>query len=154
MLYEKHRFFNDGIEIMIPSHFKDAESFTAVPNSFMSDNRRVIVSIMRGVSSLTQEQLTERMDAYCRRFARNVSEFDCVQINRRQFLGDSFGELKYRSMMTGYQFYNVFILGIYGERELIVTMQCTQAEEANNERIFEYIADSIRILKRGQDAED
>lgn len=154
MLYKKYRFYNDGIEMMIPSHFKETASFTTVQNSFISDNRRVVVNIARGGGSLTQEQLVTRMDAYYREFTRDVREFDCIARNQRQFLGDVFGELKYSSSMMGYSFYNVFILGIYGGRELIVTMQCVQEEAANNERIFDNIADSIRILKKGRDAED
>lgn len=154
MLYKKYRFYNDGIEIMIPSHFKESESFVAVKNSFASDNRRVIVNIARGGGELTPEQLVTRMDEYYKGFTRDVLEFDCIAINKRQFLGDVFGELKYSSSMMGYQFYNVFLLGVYGGRELIVTMQCVQDEAADNERIFDNIADSIRILKKGQDAED
>lgn len=154
MLYKKYRFYNDGIEMMIPSHFKETESSAAVQNSFMSDNRRVVVNIARGAGSLTQEQLVTRMDAYYKEFTRDILEFDCIARSQRQFLGDVFDELKYSSSMMGYSFYNVFILGVYGGRELIVTMQCVQEEAANNERIFENIADSIRILKKGQDAED
>ena len=154
MLYKKYRFYNDGIEMMIPSHFKETASFAAVQNSFTSDNRRVVVNVARGAGSLTQEQLVTRMDAYYKEFTRDVLEFDCIARNQRQFLGDVFGELKYSSSMMGYSFYNVVILGVYGGRELIITMQCVQEEAANNERIFDNIADSIRILKKGRDAED
>lgn len=154
MLYKKHRFFNDGIEMMLPSHFKESTSFVAMQNSFMSDNKRVVVHIARGGTSLTQEQLVARMDAYYQEFTRASLEFNCIARNQRQFLGDVFGELKYSSSMMGYSFYNVFILGIYGGRELIITMQCVQEEAEGNARIFDTIADSIRILKRGKDAED
>lgn len=154
MLYKKYRFYNDGIEMMIPSHFKKSVSFAAVQNSFMSENRRVVVNIARGAGNLTPDRLVTRMDAYYKEFTRDVLEFDCIARNQRQFLGDVFGELKYSSTMMGYLFYNVFILGIYGGRELIVTMQCVQEEAADNERIFENIADSIRILKKGRDVED
>lgn len=154
MLYKKYRFYNDGIEMMIPSHFKETASFAAAQNSFMSDNRRVVVNVTRGAGSLTKEQLVTRMDAYYEEFTRDVLEFDCIARNQRQFLGDVFDELKYSSSMMGYSFYNVFILGIYGGRELIVTMQCVQEEAANNEHIFDIIADSLRILKKGRDVED
>ena len=154
MLYKTYRFYNDGIEMMIPSHFKETKTFAAVQNSFASDNKRVVVNIARGAGSITQEQLAARMNVYYKEFTREVLEFDCIARKERQFLGDVFGELKYHSNMLGYPFYNVFILGVYGGRELIVTMQCVQEEEANNARIFDNIADSIRILKKGQDAED
>lgn len=151
MLYKKYRLYDEGIEIMIPSHLKESPSHMAVQNSFVSDDRRVIVNITRGGGDLGQEQLITRMNEYYKGFARDVHEFDCIRINKRQFLGDLFGELRYRSSMMGYQFYNIFILGIYGGRELIVTMQCMQEEAAGNERIFDNIADSLRILKKGED---
>lgn len=153
MLYKKYRLYNDGIEIMIPSHLKET-AYPAVQNSFASEDGRVIVNITRGGGDLTQDQLITRMNQYYKSFARDVHEFNCLRINKRQFLKDVFGELRYRSSMMGYQFYNIFILGIYGGRELIITMQCMQEEAAGNERIFDNIADSLRILKKGQDAED
>lgn len=147
MLYKKYRFYNEGVEVMIPSCLKESASYAMLQNSFISDNKRVIVNIARGGSDLTQEQLDARLEDYYRGFARDVLAFDCLKINKRQFLGDLFGELRYLSNMMGYGFYNVFILGIYGGRELIVTMQCMADEITDNERMFENIADSIRILK-------
>lgn len=151
MQYEKYRFYDDGVEMMIPSSLKKATSKFAVQNSFVSDNKRVIVNVARGRDDMTQEQLETRMDAYCKRFAKDVPEFECLKICKRQFLGDLFMDLRYRSDMMGYPFYNVFILGVYGERELIVTMQCVQNEAADNERMFGIVADSIRIQKRERD---
>lgn len=148
MLYKKHCLYNGGIEIMLPSYIKESEAYTLGQNSFTSENRRVVVNITRGGGDLTQEQLITRMNEYYRSFAKDVPEFECLQINKRHFLGDRFEELRYLSSMMGYKFYNVFILGIYGGRELIVTMQCMQEDAADNERIFDNIADSIRILKK------
>ncbi len=154
MLYKKYRLYNEGIEVMIPSSLKRSTSRFAVQNSFVSDNGRIVVNIARGVSDLTQECLITRMDEYYRKFAKDVPSFDCLKIHKRQFLDDLFGEFRYRYDMMGYQFYNVFILGIYGGRELVVTMQCVQDEAQENERVFDNIADSIRILKKGRDMED
>lgn len=148
MQYEKYRFYDDGVEMMIPSCLKEPTSRFGVQNSFISDNNRVIVNVARGGAGLTQEQLEMRLEAYCKGFAKDLSAFERLKVNKRQFLGDSFIDLRYFSDMMGYQFYNVFILGIYEERELIVTMQCIRNEATENERIFDTIADSIRILKK------
>lgn len=148
MLYKKYRLYDEGIEIMIPSHLRETSSHMAVQNSFVSDDNRVIVNVSRGGGSLTKEQLITRMNEYYKSFARDVHEFDCVRIRKRQSLDDIFGELRYRSKMMGYPFYNIFLLGIYEGRELIVTMQCMQEEAEGNERIFDNIADSLRILKK------
>lgn len=153
MQYEKYRFYDDGVEIMIPSCLKDPVSRLGIQNSFVSDNNRVVVNIARGGDGLTQELLEARMDAYCQEFAKNIPAFQCLKRNKRQFLGDSFEDLRYFSNMVGYQFYNVFILGVFEGRELIVTMQCVGNETEENERIFDMIADSIRILKKEQSAQ-
>ena len=152
MQYEKYHFYDDGVEMMIPSCLKESISQFRVQNSFISDNNRVIVHVARGKDGLTQAQLETRMDEYCKGFVKNVPEFECLKIDKRQFLEDSFVDLRYFSKIRGYQFYNAFVLGIYGGRELIVTMQCMRNEIIDNEHIFDFIADSIRILKKEQSA--
>lgn len=152
MQYEKYRFYNNGVEMLIPSCLKESASRFGVQNSFASDNNRVIVNVARGGAGLTQEQLEMRLETYCKGFAKDSSAFECLKVNKRQFLGDSFMDLRYFSDAMGYQFYNAFILGIYEDRELIVTMQCIRNEAAESEHIFDVIADSIRILKKGQSA--
>ncbi|MDE7207068.1 MAG: hypothetical protein K2N90_07930 [Lachnospiraceae bacterium] len=148
MQYEKYRFYDNGVEVMIPSCLKESTSRFGVQNSFVSDNNRVIVNVARGGAGLTQEQLEMRLEAYCKGFAKDLSAFECHKVNKRQFLGDLLIDLRYFSAMMGYQFYNAFVLGIYENRELIVTMQCTRNEAAENEYMFDAIADSIRILKK------
>ena len=148
--YEKYRFYDDGVEIMIPSCLKEPTSQFIVPNSFVSDNNRVVVNVARVKEVLRQEQLEARIDDYCKDFAKDASEFECLKIHKRQFLDDLFVDLRYLSDMRGYQFYNAFILGIYEGRELIVMMQCMQNEKTYNECMFDYIADSIRILKKNR----
>lgn len=133
---------------MIPSHLKEASAKIPVKNSFISDNNRIIVNVARGGSKLTREQLTSRLDEYYKRFSRDVCDFNCIRIKKRKFLDDTFGELCYSSKMMGYSFYNIFILGIYEDVELIVTMQCMLEDAAGNERIFDNIADSIRVIKK------
>lgn len=148
--YEKYHFYNDGVEMMIPSCLKESISQFTVQNSFISDNKRVIVNVARGKDGLAREQLDARMDDYCKGFAKDVSEFERLKLHKRQFLDDSFVDLRYRSNIMGYLFYNAFILGIYESRELIVTMQCMQDEISDNEYMFDFIADSIRILKKNR----
>lgn len=152
MQYEKYRFYDDGVEVMIPSCLKEPTSQPALQNSFISDDKRVIVNVARGKDCFTQEQLETRMNEYCRGFAKDISQFKCLKIHKRQFLSDLFVDLRYSSSMMGYQFYNAFILGIYGDRELIVTMQCMQNDAADNERMFDVVADSIRIINKKQSA--
>ena len=62
--------------------------------------------------------------------------------------GRSFGEIQYLSCVTGYCFYNIFLLGVYEGREVIVTIQCLEQEWEANARIFGLIADSLRWLKK------
>jgi len=150
MQYETYRFYDGEVEMMIPSCLKQPISWPVVQNSFVSDNKRVIVNITRGAGSLTQDQIGTRMNEYCRGFARDVQGYECLRVDKRQFLNDSYIDLRYLSNMMGYQFYNAFILGVYGGRELIVTMQCVRNEAAENEHIFDIIADSIRILKKNR----
>lgn len=148
MQYEKYRFYNDGVEMMIPSCLKEPTSRLFAQNSFVSDNKRVIVNVSRGADGLTQQLLETRLNEYCRGFAKDARKFECLRIDKRQFLDDLFVDLRYLSGMMGYQFYNAFVLGIYEGRELVVTMQCMQNETADNEHMFDFIADSIRILKK------
>lgn len=152
MQYERYRLYDDGVEVMIPSCLKEPTSRFAVQNSFVSDNRKVMVYVARGKGGMTQEKLEMRMDAYYREFAKDVPAFDFQKRNKRQFLGDSFADLRYCSNMMGYQFYNAFILGIYEDRELIVSMQCVKNEVPDHESVFDFIAGSIRILKKEQSA--
>lgn len=53
--------------------------------------------------------------------------------------------------MTGYCFYNIFLLGNYRNREFIVTIQCMEGDRAANAHIFENISDSIRILRKQEE---
>lgn len=152
MQYEKYRFYDDGVEMAIPSCLKEPDSRFFVPNSFVSDNKRVIVNISRGTGGLIREHLEARMDEYYKEFAKAVSDFECLKRDKRQFLDDMFVDLRYLSDMMGYPLYNAFILGIYGGRELIVSMQCMQNETVDYEQIFDYIAGSIRILKKDKSA--
>ena len=152
MQYEKYHFYDDGVEVMIPSCLKEPTSQFVIQNSFISDDKSMIVNVARGKDCFTQEQLEPRINEYCKGFAKDVSKFKCLKIHKRQFLNDLFVDLRYSFSMMGYSFYNAFILGIYGDRELIVTMQCMQNDTIDNERMFDIVADSIRILKREQSA--
>lgn len=152
MQYETYHFYDDGVEMMIPFDLKEQPSQFGVQNSFVSENRRVVLNVARGKDGMTQAQVELRMDAYYREFEQDVPAFECLKRKKRQFLGESFADLRYRSNMMGYQFYNAFLLGIYDSRELIVTMQSVGNEAAKIERTFDMIAESIRILKKEKSA--
>ena len=84
-----------------------------------------------------------------------MSATACERISRRTINGRIYGEIEYLSHVTGYCFYNIFLLGSYMDRELVVTIQCTESSREENAHIFENISDSIRILRRHEeDTED
>lgn len=167
MLYKKYRLYEDGMEIMIPSHLhiveeeKHASGQEArmgdrfVANySWISDNRRVVINVTGGANNLTQEQLLERLHSYYDEFSDGASEFECIKIDKRWINGYDYGELQYRSEMAGYGFFNIFIIGIYEGREIVLTQQCMERDKKIWMPIFRNISESLRILrKRKQEGE-
>lgn len=155
MLYKKYRIFNDGMEIMIPSHLILADSFFPLQHGWMTENRRVIINAARGMADLTEENLSLRLNEYYKKFSRDISDFECEHIRKRRINGQIYGEIRYLSQMTGYRFFNIFLLGAYEGREFIVTIQCIDNEAKANMHIFENISDSLRVLrKRKEDTGD
>ncbi|HBA50959.1 MAG TPA: hypothetical protein DCZ91_24815 [Lachnospiraceae bacterium] len=151
MLYKKYHLYDEGVEIMIPSDIKPAESFLSSQNSWLSKDKKTVIHISRGGADLTEENLNNQLNEYYKGFHRDVCHFKCRHIIRRTINRRVFGEIQYTSCVTGYHFYNVFLLGGYQGRELVITIQCMENQWAPNEHIFENIIDSIRILKRQQD---
>ena len=127
LFYRKYRLYDEGIEIMIPSDIEPADSFVPSQNSWMSKDKKTVINVSRGGEDLTETNLNNRK---------------------------TYGEIQYLSHVTGYCFYNIFLLGSYMERELVVTIQCMESSREENEHIFENISDSIRVLRRqGEDTE-
>ncbi|MDE6917103.1 MAG: hypothetical protein K2P39_09955 [Lachnospiraceae bacterium] len=147
MLYRKYRLYNDGVEIMIPSDIRPADSFVPSQNSWLSKDKRTVINVTRGGADLTEENLNSRLNRYYMNFCREISHFDCSGISRRVINRRTYGEIRYRSHMAGYCFFNIFLLGSYQGRELIVTIQCMESSSAANLHIFENVSDSIRILR-------
>lgn len=146
--YTKYRLYDEGVEIMIPSEIDPADSFVPGQNSWLSKDKKTVINVTRGGDDLTEENLGSRLDEYYRGFCKDVSQFDCRKVSRRTINTRSFGEIQYLSRMTGYSFYNMFLLGCYGGKELVVTIQCVESSRTENAHIFEFISDSIRILKK------
>ena len=139
---------------MIPSYIQQAESFLPSRNSWLSKDKRTVINIAQGGEDLTNENLDGRLNEYYKRFCKEVNQFVCKQISKRTINRKIFGELQYLSHVTGYCFYNIFLLGSYKRQELIVTIQCMESSREENEHIFENISDSIRVLRRqGEDTE-
>lgn len=151
MHYTHYRLYDDGVEIMIPSGLKPAESFVPSQNSWISKDKKTVINVTRGAKDLTDESLSNRLDEYYKGFCKNISHFDCKKVSRRTINRRLYGEIQYLSHVTGYPFYNMFLLGNYGGRELVVTIQCTESSRTANAHIFEIIAESIRILRKREE---
>ncbi|MDE7418574.1 MAG: hypothetical protein K2N44_20085 [Lachnospiraceae bacterium] len=154
MFYREYHLYDDEVEIIIPSDIEPADSFVPSQNSWMSKDKKIVINVTRGSADLTDENLNYRLNEYYKGFCKDIRYFDCEKISRRTINGRTYGEIQYRSNVTGYCFYNIFLLGSYRERELVVTIQCMESIWAANAHIFENISDSIRILrKQGEDME-
>ncbi|MBQ2258251.1 MAG: hypothetical protein II247_06230 [Lachnospiraceae bacterium] len=155
MLYKKYRLYDEGMEIMIPSHLKQADSFIPSAHSWMSEDRRLVINVARGGADLPEMNLSLRLNEYYKKFSKDISNFECRHIKKRRINGQTYGEMQYLSQMMGYCFFNIFLLGAYEGRELIVTIQCIHYEAKANMHIFENISDSLRFLrKRKEDMGD
>ena len=148
MLYKKYQMYSESVEIMVPSHLTLTNSFLTSHYNWMSDDRRVVVNVAKGGSDLDEDSLLSRLDEYYRGFCKNITNFECIAIKKSRVSGRFYGEIKYSSEMTGYRFYNVFMLGCFEGAEIVLTLQCMYDEIKTQERIFENISDSLRILRK------
>ena len=151
MLYTKYRLYDDGIEIMIPSDIRPSKSFVPSQNSWLSRDKRTVVQVTRGAADLTEDNLGIRLNEYYKSFCKDIGHFECIHVTKRVINRRTYGEIKYLSHVTGYCFYNIFLLGNYRNREFIVTIQCMEGDRAANAHIFENISDSIRILRKQEE---
>lgn len=151
MFYTQYRLYDDGIEIMIPSDIRPADSFVPSQNSWMSKDKKTVINVTRGGADLTEENLNSRLNEYYKGFRRDVSHFDCEKISRRTINRKMYGEIRYLSHVAGYHFYNMFLLGSYERKELVVTIQCVEGSWGANEHIFGIISDSIRVLRKQEE---
>lgn len=152
LFYTKYRLFDEGIEIMIPSDMKPANAFASSQNCWLSKDKKTVINVTRGGEDLTEQNLNNRLNEYYKHFCKDISHFQCEKISRRTINRRIYGEIQYLSHMMGYCFYNIFLLGSYMERELVVTIQCMESSRTAYAHIFENISDSIRVLKRQEEA--
>ena len=148
MLYKKYQMYDDSIEIMVPSHLSLTNSFLTSQYNWMSKDRRVVVNVAKGGSDLDEDNLLLRLDEYYKRFSKDISNFECLNIKKRRVNGRSYGEIRYSSDMTGYRFYNIFMLGCFEGSEIVLTLQCMQDDIKAQAHIFDNISDSLRILRK------
>lgn len=148
MYFREYRLYNNEIAIRIPSDIELVHSSIPSQNSWMSKDKKTVINVTRGGGDLTDENLNNRLNEYYKWFCRDISHFRCEKISKRTINRRTYGEIQYLSHMTGYCFYNIFLLGSYRERELVVTIQCVESSRAANDFIFKTISDSIRILGR------
>jgi hypothetical protein len=140
--------YDEGIEIMIPSHLKISNSLLVSQYNWMSDDRKTVINVTRGSADLQESDIDLRLNEYYKRFNRDIKNFECKRVNKRRINGKTYGELQYLSCMMGYCFFNIFILGSYEGRELVFSIQCIDSNSKENLHIFENISDSLRILRK------
>ena len=161
MLYKKYVLYKEGMEIMVPSHLhmltqenhiagKEARMGDRMLSNYnwISDDRRVVINVTSGGNELTKENLLLRLQDYYTGFQNNVVEFACLKVTKRWINGYDYGELQYRSEMMGYAFFNIFILGVYEGKEIILTLQCMERDQKAWLPIFMNVSDSLRILRK------
>ena len=148
MLYKKYRLYDDRMEIMVPSNLKLTDSLGSSLYNWISEDKKTVIHVARGGADLEEDDLNMRLNEYYKRFSKDITNFECMRIAKRRMNGRTYGEMQYTSCMTGYCFYNVFLLGSYEDRELIVTLQCLNCDKAANAHIFENISDSLRLLRK------
>jgi hypothetical protein len=148
MYYEKYHIYDDGVEIMIPAFIKKTETLVAEQHLWLSEDGKTIISITRDGAKLTEDEIDSRLEEYYKGFIRDITHFECFHVKKRKICGRPYGEIRYRSRMMGYDFFNIFILGEYEGREIITTIQCMENDNEYNIRVFENIADSLRVLRK------
>lgn len=147
MLYRTYRMYNNCMEIMVPSSLSAGTTSPIAQYHWQSEDKKVVVDVARGGADLDEEGLYERLNEYYKGFCKDITNFQCLHIEKRSVNGHAYGELRYTSDMMGYRFYNVFMLGALEGRELVLTLQCMDKDVKSHLHIFEIISDSIRILR-------
>jgi len=140
--------YEENIEIMVPSNLNLTKSFLTSQYNWMSDDRKVTINFTKGGSDLDEEGLLLRLDEYYRGFSKDISGFECLNIEKRRINGRYYGEIRYNSEMTGYHFFNIFVLGFWEGAEIILTLQCMENDKKSNLHVFDNISDSIRVIRK------
>jgi hypothetical protein len=140
--------YEEGMQIMIPSHLKQTESLMASQYTWSSMDKKTLINVTRGHTDLEEENIESRFDEYYCRFGKSVKGFECKFVKKRSINFRPYMELRYRSKMGRYGFFNIFLLGAYDGRELIVTIQYLEDDSEYDLRVFENIQDSIRVKNK------
>jgi hypothetical protein len=138
--------YEGGMEIMVPYLIKAVSSILPSQYLWMSEDKRIVIDVSKGNVDMAEDDLDNRLCDYCSRLCRNTNGFEFIRQKRIRMFGKVYGEIRYRSHMRELDFFNMFILGAYKGKELITTIQCPSDYANHNLHIFEYIADSIRVL--------
>lgn len=168
MLYRKYPLFDSAMEIMLPSSLiqvdnrndaKDSNSSKNVGDTlfahyaWVSEDRRVVINVTKGYSTMSEGKLIERIQNYYEIYRRDIASFNCKSILKKSIYGKEFGEMVYTSATMGHDFYNVLLTGVLQDGEVLVTLQCLESELPKYERIFSNIVDSIKISACKQNGE-
>lgn len=159
MLYKKYPLFDGKMEIMLPSNMRmitnekiTDEKLLRIGDvrlsqyTWVSDDRKIVASIMIGGSDMKDNELTQKMQYYYSKYKKDVQNFNCHNITKRKINGSEYGQMTYSSEMMSYGFYNVFMLGTFKGREMIMTLQCMESERETQEQIFSIVAASIKMF--------
>lgn len=151
MLYKKYVIYEDTMEIMVPAFLKmERERFLSGYNWF-SEDRKMAINVARGSDALNDERLYLRMGEYYKRFSSNMAGFECNKISRREIYGRSYGEMRYTTDVSGYCFYNVFMLGRLRGRELVINLQGVEDGGDEIGHIFDNVSASVKIFDKKGD---
>lgn len=148
MLYKKYEIYDGAMEIMVPSCLKMVQERFVAGYNWFSDDRRMAVNVARGSDDLNDERLYLRLGEYYKRFSANMTGFKCGRISKREIGGRSYGEMRYSTEVAGYSFYNVFMLGRLGARELVINLQGVDSAGCGIRHIFDNISASVRIFDK------
>jgi hypothetical protein len=147
MFYSKYYLYDGGVEIMVPSYIKETAAMLSAQYLWATDDRKIRINITWGSADLEKNGIECRLSEYYHKFNKDINGFKCRYIKKRSIYTRPYGEIRYLSKMMGYDLFNMFLLGTYDGRELMLTIQCIAQDSDCNMRIFENIADSLKITK-------
>lgn len=147
MLYKKHQLFDNEIEIMLPSKFVRQEDLFR-ENLWLSEDRRVVISITRGIKEVSEKELILRLQDYYLEYSQSVPGFQCIHIQKRIIQNNEYAEMYYRSENLGYVIENVILLGSFRDSELFMAFQCGQEDAKEYLHVFENVMDSITLIRK------
>ena len=151
MLYKKYMLYNDNMEIMLPSRLSMNDTYVTAGYNWISDDRHVTVNVTKGAAGINDSRLYQRLDKYYKQFNRNMSGFECKKILKREINRRNYGEMDYICEVSGYRFFNVFMLGSLEQAELILNLQCMESDSGEYGSIFANISASVRLFDKISD---